>query len=38
MNDMGWQVSAIPEPETWGLMLAGLGLLGWRFRKLQHDR
>ena len=38
MNDMGWQVSAIPEPETWGLMLAGLGLLGWRLRIRRHNR
>jgi hypothetical protein len=37
MNDMGWQVSAIPEPETWGLMLAGLGLLGWRLRIRRHN-
>jgi hypothetical protein len=22
----------IPEPGTWGLMLAGIGLLGWRCR------
>lgn len=35
MKDMGWQVSAIPEPETWGMMLAGLGLLGWRLRVSQ---
>jgi hypothetical protein len=32
MKDMGWQVSPIPEPATWGMMLAGLGLLGWRLR------
>jgi hypothetical protein len=25
----------IPEPETWGMMLAGLGLLGWRIRSLK---
>jgi hypothetical protein len=36
MKDMGWQVSAVPEPETWGMMLAGLGLLGWRLRIRQH--
>ncbi|MEO7558766.1 MAG: PEP-CTERM sorting domain-containing protein [Nitrosospira sp.] len=32
MKDIGWQVSPVPEAETWTLMLAGLGLLGWRFR------
>jgi hypothetical protein len=36
MKDMGWQVSPIPEPATWGMMLAGLGLLGWRLRTRQH--
>lgn len=29
MNDIGWQVSPIPEMEIWAMMLAGLGLLGW---------
>jgi hypothetical protein len=32
MKDIGWQVSPIPEGETWAMMLAGLGLLGWRLR------
>lgn len=32
MKDIGWQVSSVPEAETWAMMLAGLGLLGWRFR------
>ena len=32
MKDTGWQVTAVPEPETWGMLLAGLGLLGWRIR------
>jgi hypothetical protein len=27
-GDLNLQVSAIPEPETYALMLAGLGLLG----------
>lgn len=26
-------VSAVPEPETWGLMLAGLGVVGWMGRR-----
>lgn len=24
------QLAAVPEPETWAMLLAGLGLLGWR--------
>lgn len=32
MKDIGWQVSSIPEPETWTLMIAGLGLLGGHLR------
>jgi hypothetical protein len=26
-------VGAVPEPETYGLLLAGLGLIGWRLRQ-----
>lgn len=36
MKDMGWEVSPIPETEIWAMMLAGLGLLGWRFRASQR--
>ena len=36
MKDMGWQVSPIPEAESWAMMLAGLGLLGWRLRVYRH--
>lgn len=25
--------SAVPEPETWSLMLCGLGMVGWRLRR-----
>ena len=32
LKDTGWEVSPVPEAETWGMMLAGLGLLGWRMR------
>lgn len=32
MKDIGWEVSPVPEAETWGMLLAGLGLLGWRMR------
>lgn len=34
LADTGWEVSVSPVPEagTWGMLLAGLGLLGWRMR------
>ena len=28
-------VLAVPEPETWALMLSGIGFLGWRIRRRQ---
>lgn len=36
LEDVGWEiapVAAIPEAHTWAMMLAGLGLLGWRTRQ-----
>ncbi|KAA3650363.1 MAG: PEP-CTERM sorting domain-containing protein, partial [Proteobacteria bacterium] len=33
LSDVGWQVAAVPEPETWAMLLAGLGLIGWRLRR-----
>lgn len=36
MKDIGWQVSSIPEAETWAMMLAGLIVLGWRCRVRQY--
>ena len=33
LQDVGWQVAAVPEAETWVMMLAGLGLLGWHTRR-----
>ncbi len=35
LRDVGWVVSAspVPEPETWALLLAGLGLVGFGSRK-----
>lgn len=29
LDDIGWQVATVPEPETYAMMLAGLGLVGW---------
>jgi hypothetical protein len=38
-------VQVVPEPETYAMFLAGLGLIGWRMRRSkkyqttrQHDR
>jgi MYXO-CTERM domain-containing protein len=28
LRDVGWQVAAVPEAETWAMLLAGLGLVG----------
>ncbi len=30
-------VSAVPETKTWIMLLAGLGLIGWRLKKQQKD-
>lgn len=37
MRDIGWQVSSVAEMETWAMMLAGLGLFGWRFRTYRRE-
>lgn len=31
--NLGFQVTAVPEPETWAMLVAGLTLTGWRLRK-----
>lgn len=33
MRDLGYTVAAVPEPETYAMMLAGLGLVGWAARR-----
>jgi len=33
VNDLHLSVAAVPEPETYGMMLAGLGLLGYAARR-----
>jgi hypothetical protein len=29
----GFQITPIPEPEAWAMMILGLGLIGWRLRR-----
>ncbi len=36
VNDLHLSVAAVPEPETYGMMLAGLGLLGYAARRKQR--
>lgn len=37
MRDVGWEVTPVPEAETWAMMLAGLGLVGTMVaRRRQH--
>jgi MYXO-CTERM domain-containing protein len=33
LGQIGWQVTAVPEADTWAMFLAGLGLLGWMARR-----
>lgn len=33
LDDLGWEVSAVPEAETWAMMLASLGLISLRLRR-----
>lgn len=33
MKDIGWEVSPVPEADTWAMMLAGLGLVGFAARR-----
>jgi hypothetical protein len=35
-DDSGWYVPAIPEPETYAMLLAGLGLLAFVARRRRH--
>lgn len=38
LDRIGWEVSPVPEAETWAMMLAGLGLLGLSARRRKTDR
>lgn len=33
MADIGWQVAPVPEADTWAMMIAGLGLIGFAARR-----
>lgn len=33
MQDIGWQVTPVPEADTWAMLLAGLGLVGFAARR-----
>ncbi|SCX90754.1 PEP-CTERM protein-sorting domain-containing protein [Nitrosospira sp. Nl5] len=33
LADLGYTVAAIPEPETYAMLLAGLGMIGWVVRR-----
>ena len=36
-GDFDLIVSAVPETETWAMLLAGLGLIGWHLKKQQNN-
>ena len=38
MSDIGWQVTPIPEADTWVMMIAGLGLVGVAVRRCKRCR
>ncbi len=33
MQDIGWEVTPVPEADTWAMLLAGLGLVGFAARR-----
>jgi len=33
LDAIGWNVSAVPEPQTWALLIGGLGVVGWARRR-----
>jgi hypothetical protein len=33
MKDIGWEVTPVPEADTWAMLLAGLGLVGFAARR-----
>jgi hypothetical protein len=37
LYDLTVSAAAVPEMETWAMMLAGIGFLGWRMKKQQQE-
>ncbi|MCL2161625.1 MAG: PEPxxWA-CTERM sorting domain-containing protein [Betaproteobacteria bacterium] len=38
LADIGWTISSIPEPETWAMLLAGLGVVGVTARRRRRQK
>ena len=36
IDNLTWQTAAVPEPSTYAMLFAGLGVVGWAARRRQH--
>ncbi|MEP7099550.1 MAG: PEP-CTERM sorting domain-containing protein [Burkholderiales bacterium] len=36
IDNLNWQAAAVPEPSTYAMLFAGLGVVGWATRRRQH--